>query len=831
MKLNKMLLSLGVSLFSTMVLGGLSTQQVKADDVAQQSSPTVDNSQNPTTNKEPSENSSMVQAGSGISDGNETSASEISQVQAQPSTYSTEAAPQSDTDSQAVNISFTDDSGNPVKDSTGNEYTFNSSYEVGSNTVDDIQNDSNLADGFLSAYTIDSDENSKIIKDQSNYNLKVKAQSFNLRAKYNGSTANASVESKVGKTITILGNNSTNDNDITKYTEAGYGFSYLTDQNGKQISDNGSADLTLTFDRLPKLERYQGSDTQILVGTNFSTPLEQTIIVYLKDDSGNQFKKIIKNDSNIKTGDVISNVSSVVSDSDIADYSNKYTYWKSDLPCTISGPTSSEIIGQNTDPFVNNVINVYYTDKNVDYFKVNYYEATVGKSDVIYTDYLRPENGEVTIKNINNINLAYRIDLSNTVSLDSPYNIGDNSEVYIPVTSKSKYTLKQVSDGKTFISTQTYDAAKASNNYDLKDIFLGEMAVKDGKPNFGISGSGILDGEAVTQQWDDLIHPDETLEQNVAELLPGIFQLDDPTFTISYNDTLVPSNIIYKDPNGKTIGKPISIDKTGDTIDLSSLVTDNKPTGADFLNTDNPYSIVKNSDGTISVIATMTSSGDNNNNGNSNNGSSTGGGSSSSNDDDENTGSTESIDSTISIHPSQSPVIIYDDNGDKTDLTIPASTDWVTDKKMTLAGKTYYRIATNQWINAEDIYTYSEDPEYVRTYSDSYKKIITSRENTITNRALASGSDWASDRYTYFDNQKYYRVATNEWISANDSFKYQPIDQIIQTTPNSQLFDDRGNFVRTISSLTLKTDKVATINGIKMYRVATNEWLPVNNVR
>ncbi|WP_119325733.1 SLAP domain-containing protein [Companilactobacillus musae] len=827
MKLNKMLLSLGVSLFSTMVLGGLSTQQVKADDVAQQSSPTVDNSQNPTTNKEPSENSSMVQAGSGISDGNETSASEISQVQAQPSTYSTEAAPQSDTDSQAVNISFTDDSGNPVKDSTGNEYTFNSSYEVGSNTVDDIQNDSNLADGFLSAYTIDSDENSKIIKDQSNYNLKVTAKSFNLTAHIAdiGYTSNKSVKSKVGQPTIIPDNN-----DLTKYEKKGFGFSCLTDNKGKQISDNGSVKVTLTFDMLPNLGT---SATGYLIEAKYSTPLTQPLIVNLIDDEGKSINtKYFENDSNIKTGDIISNVSSVVSDSDID--SNTYAYWKSDLPCTISGPTSSEIIGQNTDPFVNNVINVYYTHKDVDYFKVNYYEATVGKNDVIYTDYLRPENGEVTIKNINNINLAYRIDSSNTVSLDSSYNIGDDSEVYIPVTSKSKYTLKQVSDGKTFESTQTYDAAKASNNYDVKDIFLGDMSVDpNGEFNLDVYVSGISDGSMVNEQWNGNFDKSKTLEQNVAELLPNIFQLDDPTFTIIYKDKdlSVPSNIIYKDPNGKTIGKPISIDKTGDTIDLSSLVTDNKPSGADFVNTDNPFSIVKNSDGTISVIATMTSSGDNNNNGNSNNGSSTGGGSSSSNDDDENTGSTESIDSTISIHPSQSPVIIYDDNGDKTDLTIPASTDWVTDKKMTLAGKTYYRIATNQWINAEDIYTYSEDPEYVRTYSDSYKKIITSRENTITNRALASGSDWASDRYTYFDNQKYYRVATNEWISANDSFKYQPIDQIIQTTPNSQLFDDRGNFVRTISSLTLKTDKVATINGIKMYRVATNEWLPVNNVR
>lgn len=164
-------------------------------------------------------------------------------------------------------------------------------------------------------------------------------------------------------------------------------------------------------------------------------------------------------------------------------------------------------------------------------------------------------------------------------------------------------------------------------------------------------------------------------------------------------------------------------------------------------------------------------------------------------------------------------------------MTVGPNTNWFTDELLRLNGKIYYRIATNQWVSASDIYIYYANPDYIQTYSDSDKQILTSQNKTIQNRILSAGSDWYSDRYAYFNDQKYYRVATNEWISADDAFEYQKIDQVINTQNNIQLFDDCGNAVRTISSLSLKTDKVATINGSKMYRVATNEWVKASNLK
>lgn len=168
---------------------------------------------------------------------------------------------------------------------------------------------------------------------------------------------------------------------------------------------------------------------------------------------------------------------------------------------------------------------------------------------------------------------------------------------------------------------------------------------------------------------------------------------------------------------------------------------------------------------------------------------------------------------------------MYDDNGNEINKELPSNSDWHTDLKKTINGTTYYRVATNTWVKDSDVYIYFEQPTYVRTYLDSYKTLVNSQEKEVMNRALQAGSDWYSDRYAYFDGVKYYRVATNEWVKSGDVFEYTAIDNVITTTGN-QIFNELGEDIGSLNAgIALKTDKIATINGDKMYRVATNEWI------
>ncbi len=58
----------------------------------------------------------------------------------------------------------------------------------------------------------------------------------------------------------------------------------------------------------------------------------------------------------------------------------------------------------------------------------------------------------------------------------------------------------------------------------------------------------------------------------------------------------------------------------------------------------------------------------------------------------------------------------------------------------------------------------------VTTTNGSYKRLYTLEGKMITNRALGVNSKWYTDQYATINGEKMYRVATNEWVKASDVF-------------------------------------------------------------
>lgn len=56
----------------------------------------------------------------------------------------------------------------------------------------------------------------------------------------------------------------------------------------------------------------------------------------------------------------------------------------------------------------------------------------------------------------------------------------------------------------------------------------------------------------------------------------------------------------------------------------------------------------------------------------------------------------------------------------------------------------------------------------VTTTNGSYKRLYTLEGKMITNRALGVNSKWYTDQYATVNGEKMYRVATNEWVKASD---------------------------------------------------------------
>lgn len=460
---------------------------------------------------------------------------------------------------------------------------------------------------------------------------------------------------------------------------------------------------------------------------------------------------------------------------------------------------------------------------------MNYTDQNTNK--VIYTDYLRGNVGDkVTVKDISSIEGYNNFKMSNQQVAGNYIIKQDNEILNVNISEKDPFiiVLKQ-NDGNIILTTKLI--TKFGNPIDTNQLnYLSDnLADVD---SFNINYENNL--QSLTKsQLEDL-----TTTQNIttpSQLVGTLINSADAVvsdgenglsgknmeMTLNYNINNPYKNIhiTYQNEDG-TIIEQKDLTDNSTSIEASDLVKSNLPNDYALINQDIPYlihDITNNNVNLISIVKKTINSNDNDHS-------------------DNNSTSTSpdviSIESTIGTHPAAlTKINIYDNNGYLTDKTVAPNSNWYTDREMLIKGTKYYRIATDQWLKIDDVYIYQNNPVYLSTYSDTAKHLVNS-QNLKVNREVAANSDWYSDRYAYFDNQKYYRLATNEWVNANDVYEYKPVDQTVQPNSSAILFDDRYNPVRTIvNSIALKTDKTANIKGSNMYHVATNEWLPVSETK
>ncbi|AKP67851.1 SLAP domain-containing protein [Companilactobacillus ginsenosidimutans] len=112
---------------------------------------------------------------------------------------------------------------------------------------------------------------------------------------------------------------------------------------------------------------------------------------------------------------------------------------------------------------------------------------------------------------------------------------------------------------------------------------------------------------------------------------------------------------------------------------------------------------------------------------------------------------------------------LYTVDGKKVDgRALGASSDWATDKKLTLNGEAYYRVSTSEWVKASDVYVYTSNPDTVTTKAAGIAPLYDFNGKKLTTRAVAASSAWYTDRTITINGQKYYRVSTTEFLSAAD---------------------------------------------------------------
>lgn len=108
----------------------------------------------------------------------------------------------------------------------------------------------------------------------------------------------------------------------------------------------------------------------------------------------------------------------------------------------------------------------------------------------------------------------------------------------------------------------------------------------------------------------------------------------------------------------------------------------------------------------------------------------------------------------------------YDDNGNATSAVLSKATAWSVDRQMDINGLTYYRVGTNEWVKKSDGIEVFPNKTVVDTSRQA--GLYTSTGKAITNRGLAANTPWYTDQSATINGQKMYRVATDEWVASSD---------------------------------------------------------------
>jgi len=126
----------------------------------------------------------------------------------------------------------------------------------------------------------------------------------------------------------------------------------------------------------------------------------------------------------------------------------------------------------------------------------------------------------------------------------------------------------------------------------------------------------------------------------------------------------------------------------------------------------------------------------------------------------------------LATHLDQSYYTLYSFNAGKMSpsktRSLSKGSDWRSDQRITVNGQTYFRVATNEWVKANSVYPYIQNSQVV-TVKNFDAGLVNASGHRVTNRGLAKNSSWKSDRIAKINDQKYFRVATNEFVLASDT--------------------------------------------------------------
>ncbi|WP_057880015.1 SLAP domain-containing protein [Companilactobacillus kimchiensis] len=159
--------------------------------------------------------------------------------------------------------------------------------------------------------------------------------------------------------------------------------------------------------------------------------------------------------------------------------------------------------------------------------------------------------------------------------------------------------------------------------------------------------------------------------------------------------------------------------------------------------------------------------------------------------------------------------------------TLAPNTAWKYSKIVAIDGNDYYQVSTDEFVPVASGVKFIP----VSTRTDvvvNSQAVLYDAKGQSLGTALARGSRWATDGCAIINGVKMYRVATDEWISNGNVASYEPVASEYHATLTTPLYDINGNLLtrKLPAGTAWKVDEVVeNSSGEHFYRVSTDEFV------
>ncbi|APX71639.1 SLAP domain-containing protein [Companilactobacillus allii] len=202
---------------------------------------------------------------------------------------------------------------------------------------------------------------------------------------------------------------------------------------------------------------------------------------------------------------------------------------------------------------------------------------------------------------------------------------------------------------------------------------------------------------------------------------------------------------------------------------------------------------------------------------------------------------------------------VVDDNGNYDGNYLGNYTSWKVNAKKTINGAVYYRVATNQWVDAGSMNVgYSGGNTQTTTPATNITKIpgyigsvlhggasVVDDNGNYNGNYLGDYTSWKVDAKKTVNGTVYYRVATNQWVSQESMSVGAPAVQKTQYSNSNvaSTFSIKSSALRDFYDSSTNTyvhnpygagspynvsKIVKNINGAYYFQVEPNLWLPAS---